>query len=901
MHAMTTASFRLVLAACLTWASIGVKAGETSISKLRIDASAERVFPSAQVGAPCSIVSVEGLGPLDGDYSLLEDQADTAQRRPAWMSTSEKTGGGHMALAYNDIQGVWTIGGAYDRSSAFVEVDSALPPAHSSMWNVYNGDSSGFERVGNAVAISSCTAVSVSTLPATLAECNGPYRLQAANIQVEVFAWSHVNDERCTMLHDTSGNCVVTMESQVTIAQASSAAAAARGALVSEEWWAGILRDADIFSSLGGAARVMCTSAGHTTRLVLDLVGPEHTVVAPLPTTAGKGGSHHSSVATATSSFKLTSEQKGSIVSSYHSSFHVQVSQAAGLQRISTLDGGTAGSQQLETDHDPEMTVPRRVKISVNGVEAMTVLDSVSIDGVREGTNVFEFCLLEKQMKDPEGGTRPADEEVCIAQTSLIIEVVSAETHVVRRRPSLEGALSSRAAAGGTEGGDGGIEPRRIVFVVDLRVMDGYKLSTLHLSKNMPSGFRASVLDLSCASGDLPVKDSFERHAVDVFRLCIKPPIEMWDSAQRQGTTLVQLLHSALVGAETWEDVTSTHPNAAQALLDVHRHLSAFDVLVMSNGGGDNDAFLLQAARLAGVSTRVVHLGAGAVSSHASPLFGGATNLIGPSHYVAHGPTVSRNEQGLSVKVCHPVMDAAEILNAARSCRLTNAEPHEKVTGGHPEHPERSFGEDEGGATGGVSDGGVSPSSSRFVMVGRVVPEKTPGMFVRAVAVLQRRLAEGVGRIAEAVVVGNGTLLGPMRGLARDLNATVRFTGFVSADKVPCEVRRATALVIPSTGPTAFEMVGPEAMLLGVPLVTFGFGGSGELVRHMENGILVAEPTPKALADALELLAGDAVLRDRLGAQAQLDALQALSLPEMVACFVDEFGSFANNRRTRPI
>ncbi|CAN0072029.1 unnamed protein product, partial [Ectocarpus sp. 13 AM-2016] len=117
------------------------------ISKIRIDdAAAERVFPSAQVGAPCSIVTFEGLGPLDGDYALLEDQADTIQRRPAWISTSEKNGG-HMALTYNDIQGVWTIGGAYDRSSAFVEVDSALPPAHSSMWNVYNGDSSDFERV----------------------------------------------------------------------------------------------------------------------------------------------------------------------------------------------------------------------------------------------------------------------------------------------------------------------------------------------------------------------------------------------------------------------------------------------------------------------------------------------------------------------------------------------------------------------------------------------------------------------------------------------------------------------------------------------------------------------------------------------------------------------------------
>lgn len=371
----------------------------------------------------------------------------------------------------------------------------------------------------------------------------------------------------------------------------------------------------------------------------------------------------------------------------------------------------------------------------------------------------------------------------------------------------------------------------------------------------------------------------------------------MWDSAQRQGTTVVQLLHSALVGAATWEDVTSRHSDVAQALLDLHRHLSAFDVLVMSNGGGDNDAFLMQAARLAGVSTRVVYLGAGPVSSHASPLFGGATKLIGPSHYVAHDPTVSRNEQSLSVKVCQPVMDAAGILSAARSCRSTNAEAREKVTGDRPEHPESSLGEDGGGATG-FNDGGVSPSPSRFVMVGRVVPDKTPGMFVRAMAVLQRRLAEGGGRRAEAVVVGNGTLLEPMQGLARDLDAAVRFTGFLSPEEVPCEVQRATALVLPSTGPTAFEMVGPEAMLLGVPLVTFGFGGSGELVRHMENGILVAEPTPKALADALELLAGDDVLRDHLGAQAQLDALQALSLPEMVACFVDEFGSFANDRRT---
>lgn len=138
-------------------------------------------------------------------------------------------------------------------------------------------------------------------------------------------------------------------------------------------------------------------------------------------------------------------------------------------------------------------------------------------------------------------------------------------------------------------------------------------------------------------------------------------------------------------------------------------------------------------------------------------------------------------------------------------------------------------------------------------------------------------------------MVGEGSLQVHMEGLARDLNSNVRFAGFLSIDAVPCEVQQATALVVPSISLETFGMVGPEAMILGVPLVTFGFGGTGELVRHMENGILVAEPTPRALADALELLASDTVLRDRLGAQARLDALEALSLPEMVACHADEF------------
>lgn len=363
-------------------------------------------------------------------------------------------------------------------------------------------------------------------------------------------------------------------------------------------------------------------------------------------------------------------------------------------------------------------------------------------------------------------------------------------------------------------------------------------------------------------------------------------------------------IFSALVDAPTWNDVTSAHPEVAEALGDLHRHLAASDVFVMSNGGRDGDAYLLQVARLAGVDTRIVNLGALA-GGYMSPLFSGATALIAPSQYVAHKPAVLRNAGGLLIKVCYPVMDAARVLEAARSCcpsgeQQTPDEP--RRVGAIPcrSVEEHAVDDGESGNVGAAAaadrDGELRPA--RFIMVGRVSPEKTPSVFVRAMGVLQRRWMEGGGRERrpEGVVVGEGGLLKHMEGLARGLNASVRFPGFLSVDAVPCEVRRATALVLPSTGLETFGMVGPEAMLLGVPVVTFGFGGSGELVRHMENGILVAEPTPRALADALEILVRHPVLRDRLGKQARLDARRALSLTEMVACHADEIGRLANKR-----
>lgn len=38
----------------------------------------------------------------------------------------------------------------------------------------------------------------------------------------------------------------------------------------------------------------------------------------------------------------------------------------------------------------------------------------------------------------------------------------------------------------------------RVVFISNLRDVDGYKLSTVHLARHLPDHIRASVLDVSC-------------------------------------------------------------------------------------------------------------------------------------------------------------------------------------------------------------------------------------------------------------------------------------------------------------------------------------------------------------------------------------------------------------------
>lgn len=358
--------------------------------------------------------------------------------------------------------------------------------------------------------------MALSTLADGLAACNGPYRLQAANNDAGIFAWSHVSDERCAVIHDKAGSSIVHM------VQAPSAAVAP-DTFVSQEKWAQMVKENNTpLQSMGDTPSAVCTSAGHTTRLVFDLM----TSPTSLPPAESK-----------TTSVKLVSQQDASIISSANSNINLRVSRAAaavaaaGMKLSDGIDGRSTASAHTGDTTDDHGLSERSVKITVDGAVVNISLETASTRGFAvslegwEGTIVFEICVFEKWAEGgPVGNQSSVDPQVCVAEGVLIMELYSAETHVVQRRSSREMVLPSSPVPRGLvdEALSSTGAATRVVFLISLDSVDGYQLSTLHLMKHLPNNFQASAVDLTCACEGL-----LKRMVADFDRLLASPRPEL--------------------------------------------------------------------------------------------------------------------------------------------------------------------------------------------------------------------------------------------------------------------------------------------------------------------------------------------------------------------------------------
>lgn len=121
-----------------------------SRAKILVHPNAGRFFPMAQRSAACGIITIGGLGSLDGDYALVKELT-AAKGRPAWSRTTLRD---PYVLSWHEIDRAWTVGitgsGVHQ---ALLRVDSDIPPSHSKMWQVVAKDSSVFETVDKPVPI----------------------------------------------------------------------------------------------------------------------------------------------------------------------------------------------------------------------------------------------------------------------------------------------------------------------------------------------------------------------------------------------------------------------------------------------------------------------------------------------------------------------------------------------------------------------------------------------------------------------------------------------------------------------------------------------------------------------------------------------------------------------------
>ena len=100
----------------------------------------------------------------------------------------------------------------------------------------------------------------------------------------------------------------------------------------------------------------------------------------------------------------------------------------------------------------------------------------------------------------------------------------------------------------------------------------------------------------------------------------------------------------------------------------------------------------------------------------------------------------------------------------------------------------------------------------------------------------------------------------------------VQFYGnLLPADINPLRLRASVA-VLPSRWPETFAMAGPEAMMIGLPVVAYDSGAVSEWLEDGVSGQLVPVGDKKALASALENLLLNPPASVRMGSAARLSA-----------------------------
>jgi len=184
----------------------------------------------------------------------------------------------------------------------------------------------------------------------------------------------------------------------------------------------------------------------------------------------------------------------------------------------------------------------------------------------------------------------------------------------------------------------------------------------------------------------------------------------------------------------------------------------------------------------------------------------------------------------------------------------------------------------------------------RIIGVGRLAKHKGFDYLLRATHVLRCR-----GVAVEVELVGDGPESTALQALAGELGIAdrVHLRGWLNFSEVRAAMSRATILVHPSDGlGDGLPNVIREAMAVGTPVIASRVAGIPEALEDGRCGTLVPPKDVSALADAIETLLGNEVLRRTYAARARRRTQELFDLAQNGARLAERLRSTTRLRQS---
>ena len=168
---------------------------------------------------------------------------------------------------------------------------------------------------------------------------------------------------------------------------------------------------------------------------------------------------------------------------------------------------------------------------------------------------------------------------------------------------------------------------------------------------------------------------------------------------------------------------------------------------------------------------------------------------------------------------------------------------------------------------------GLDPRFTYLTFIGRITQIKRPDRFLQMAEIVSSK-----NKNVKFLVAGGGDLLEKCKLIASDRDLPVVFLGWRSDIENILSASDIVVLTSDNEG-TPISLI--QAGLAGKPTVSTNVGSVKEIVLSGKTG-LITELNPKALADAVNTLLGDQVLRINLGSTANLHTRTNYSVERLV-------------------